>query len=213
MIQVPADIYTALLGRVVHKRLRVTWQLRNGQSFDLTDRLVSVGNITRTINALMEGYTVSRVDVTISNHDRMLSPTAEGSLIYRQNREDFVDSSLIIEQGVRGDLSGWYYLPVYSGDVESLNYGDGLVSFGVTDRLTRLLRVQLPVEVPILPADPAGWHVRNLLTTYADLTIAGHRLGGGWRHPTGDIADGRLHHASKVWDVNPISRRGWQAAA
>lgn len=171
MITPPADIYVALQRPSIRKRIRATWTLRNGQVIDLTNRLTSVGAVTRTLRAAMGGYRISGLHVKGHNGDGFFTPSEPTSPLHFQKRTDYLDSSLLIEQGVEGRTSGWYYFPVYTGQVLDIIRAKGLASLKCADGLARTAKVPLPVDHPMRPGIGAV-QLRTLMTDHTELVTA-----------------------------------------
>lgn len=149
MIHAPADIFEAVHRPVVSKRLRVRWELKDGNTIDLSDRLIDVGTVTRTIKPLLGGYSSSSFGFTVWNGDQALNPFRADSRIGSLAPEDYIDGRVTLEQGILGSTSGWVFFPIYAGPVVSLSGVDDRVEFRVSDSIARLLNQGL-VETEML---------------------------------------------------------------
>lgn len=170
MITVPADIFAAMHRDVIYKRLRVTWNLTDGSSLDVTDRVTKVGTITRSLKALFGGYSASAFGVTLANHDKMFSERAAVSIFANRDRTDYIGSTMIVEQAVQGDTSGWYYLPVASAYVTKMTVVGRKVELRCVPTLGRYLKRQIPETITLDPNTTASEHVEAILTNWTPLT-------------------------------------------
>jgi hypothetical protein len=176
MIHVPADVNVALYQESVTHFLKVTWTLNDGQEIDLSDRILTVGNVTRSLSPYLLGYRISSLSISFRNDDRFFSVNAnttdgESMISYRGGQE-YMASRLQLWDGVVGPKTGVHYLPVYKGMVQTMDFEPGVVSFHVVDALSYLTHKPLPEQVTVDPSVTVAAQLQDLLKDFSVIVAA-----------------------------------------
>ncbi len=173
MIHVPADVDKALNQRNVSHVLRVRWTLNDGQVIDLSDRVKSVGSVRRYLEPFMLGHRLSSTGVTLHNVDKLLSANASPdiSIVSYRGKEELMGSRVTIEDGIVTPTQ-IYYLPVFSGFLQTLDYAPGLASMKLINSLQVTLNKPLPESFVVDPALTASAQIQTLLTDFTPLTTS-----------------------------------------
>lgn len=204
MIHCPADIWGACHEPVIFKRFRLRWTLNDGNVVDLTDRVVSVGEVRRTLAPLLGGYKISNLSFTVRNDDGFLNPFVSTSLLGERYPETYLEGRAFLEQAILGRETGWYYFPIYEGPVGSISGADELVEFSCTDPLTRTLNQQVEEDVILDPARTPSEEIQDLLTSQTTLTVSDlHTASFSFAHEVQEDLEwrcyGRLRKGSSVY--------------
>ena len=172
MLTAPADIWEAACRPTIKKKLRLTWTFVDGTALDLTDRLIRVGSVDRTLRPIFNGFRTSGLGVMLWNGDDFFHPNAHGSVIGSRIPTDYLGGELLLEQAILGEVSGWYYMPVYTGIVTDMDYGGEVVELRAVDETTYLLNVPTPETLRIDPSQSASEWIQDFLMSYSALTSA-----------------------------------------
>ena len=171
IVGVPADVVEALYRVSTPKNLRVTWTFNDGQALDVTDRLIRpLPQISRALRLNLGGFSQSRPSIALKNKDRFLSPRGPKSIVANKSDEDINGSRVLIEQGVFGQTSGFFYFPIYRGHVQDIGMNSGVVELQLGDSFSVHYQKTITEQHHLDPTKSFSEHIQDVLTIYGEVT-------------------------------------------
>lgn len=176
MISAPPDIIAACHRPVVRKRLSLQWTFRDAvgltNDVQLEDRLARIGTVTRSIKPLLGGYKISGLGFTVRNEDGFFDPYVSTSILGERDPEDYIEGVVTLKQGIWGDETGWYYMPVYKGPAIAISGGGETVEFKCVDGVSRTLGKTLEEDIVLNPDDTPSIQIQDLLKDHGGLAAS-----------------------------------------
>ena len=205
MIQVKPATRAALESDNVKARIQLLWNLE-GEQIEISDRLLSVPTITRSIGAFLRGYRITPITFQLDNSDNYFSPGHSQSILCGRDGEDYMTSVVELKVGIMRADQTFEYVAVETGYLVKMLYGDGVANMEIRDPLSHLRNVQLAEHHEINP------HYANTLVNEAkELLVDNTHLVTGDFGTSVDEADELL--ADIDWSVAGTIGRGTTLAA
>jgi len=150
VIQVAAATRAALEKGDIKARIRLLWNLE-GDQIDISDRVLGVPNIARSIGSFLRGFRISPINLELDNSDRYFSPDHASSILHGRHPQDYMTSTMALQCGIQRADHSFEYVPVEYGFLAKIIYREGVAICEIRDMLSHVANVQLANQLELNP--------------------------------------------------------------
>jgi hypothetical protein len=173
MIQVDAETAAALRNDSVEVKPRVLWIHGDGDSIDISDRLMTFPSTSMSLGAFLSGATSSRAPLSLQNADRVLTIDNSGGLFGNRQPKDRSLAKIAIDAGIKRADGTYEYVPIHTGYSDGPVYQPGSVDFDLESPFMMLKDAEVPEDIVIDPSTATASDVAQGLIQDNTLMSAG----------------------------------------